>query len=350
MSGAGGLDYTTGDLTKAIGLITAGKFKFQSLEGQKMRLILEWLRLDKDKIDREVFRKVTNNMPSAILDKYNGMTGMRESESVMVESGAAAMLLSGKHNVKFEDFDVVDGKLVFKKEFNSIAKSMFKQKIMAVNSKTIGAMNPDDVMLAKKYMLGRMLMQHRSWLPAQAFARFGSRQFNYVLERYTEGRYRVAVRAFKSIMSKGVSRGMESLTPEEEAAAKEAFAEATIILGTMLLLVALHAVDDDDKKEAWYKMTNKVSTRVLGELFFFADPTLQSQWAILQSPAASTSTIEDAGRLVRDVFREASADFQEDPEKVRKKAKPGEKAIKMIPYLSKTKSFLDDLYNEDVKK
>jgi hypothetical protein len=350
ITGAGGLDYTAGDLTKAIGLITAGKFKFQSVEGQKMRLILEWLRLDKEKIDRDIFRKVTNNTSSAILDEYNGMTGMRESEAAMVESGAAAMILSGKHSVKFEDFDVVDGKLVFKKEFNSIAKSMFKQKIMAVNSKTIGAMNPDDVMLAKKYMLGRMLMQHRSWLPAQAFARFGSRQFNYVLERYTEGRYRVAVRAFKSIMSKGVSRGMESLTPEEEAAAKEAFAEATIILGTMLLLAALHAVDDDDKKEAWYKMTNKVSTRVLGELFFFADPTLQSQWAILQSPAASTSAIEDAGRLVRDIFREASAPFQEDPEKVRKKAKPGEKAIKMIPYLSKTKSFLDDLYNEDVKK
>jgi hypothetical protein len=349
ITGAGGLDYTAADLTKAIGLITAGKFKFQSVEGQKMRLILEWLRLDKEKIDRDIFRKVTNNTPSAILDEYNGMTGMRESEAAMVESGAAAMILSGKHSVTFEDFDVVDGKLVLKKEFTSIAKSMFKQKVMAVNSKSIGSMSPDDVMLAKKYMLGRMLMQHRSWLPAQAFARFGSKRFNYVLERYTEGRYRVAVRAFKAIMAKGVSKGMESLTPEEEAAAKEAFAEATIIIGTMLLLAALHAVDDDDKKEAWYKMTNKVSTRVLGELFFFADPTLQSQWTILQSPAASTSTIEDAGKLVRDIFREASADFQEDPDKVRKAAKPGKRAIKMIPYLSKTKSFLDDLYNVDEK-
>jgi hypothetical protein len=349
ITGAGGLDYTNADLTKAIGLVTAGKFKFQSVEGQKMRLILEWLRLDKEKIDREIFRKVTNNTPSAILDEYNGMTGMRESGAAMVESGAAAMILSGKHSVKFEDFDVVDGKLVLKKEFTSIDKSMFKQKIMAVNGKSIGSMSPDDVMLAKKYMLGRMLMQHRSWLPAQAFARFGSRRFNYVLERYTEGRYLVAVRAFKAIMAKGVSKGMESLTPEEEAAAKEAFAEATIIIGTMLLLVALHAVDDDDKKEAWYKMTNKVSTRVLGELFFFADPTLQSQWTILQSPAASTSTIEDAGKLVRDIFREASADFQEDPDKVRKAAKPGKRAIKMIPYLSKTKSFLDDLYNVDEK-
>ena len=349
MTGAGGLDYTAGNLTKAIGLIPAGKFKFQSLEGQKMRLILEWLRLDKEKIDRDIFRKVTNNTPSAILDEYNGMSAMRESEAAMVESGAAAMILSGKHSVTFEDFDVVDGKLVLKKEFTSIAKSIFKQKVMAVNSKTIGSMNSDDVMLAKKYMLGRMLMQHRSWLPAQAFARFGSKQFNYVLERYTEGRYRVAVRAFKSIMAKGVSKGMESLTPEEEAAAKEAFAEATIILGTMLLLAALHAVDDDDKKEAWYKMTNKVSTRVLGELFFFADPTLQSQWTILQSPAASTSTVEDAGRLVRDIFREASAPFQEDPEKVRKEAKPGKRLIKMVPYLSKSKSFLDDLYNVDEK-
>ena len=53
--------------------------------------------------------------------------------------------------------------------------------------------------------------------------------------------------------------------------------------------------------------------------------------------------------LVRDIFREASADFQEDPDKVRKAAKPGKRVIKMIPYLSKSKSFLDDLYNVDEK-
>lgn len=349
MHGAGGLDYTTGDLTKAIGLITAGKAHFHSADGLKMRLILDWLRLDKEKMDREIFKKVSNSKVSSIFEEYNGMTLMRESEAAMVESGAAAMILSGKHNVKFEDFDVIDGKLVTKTQFSSIAKAMFKQKIMTVNSKNIGAMNPDDIMLAKKYMLGRMLMQHRGWLPTLFFERFGQKQHNYVLERDVEGRYIVAVRAFKAIMAKGVAQGMESLTVEEQAAAKEAFAEATIILGTMLLLAALHAVDDDDKKEAWYKMTNKVSTRVLGELFFFADPTLQSQWQILLSPAASTSTAEDAGKLVRDIIKEGTADFQEDPDKVRKAAKPGKRFIKMIPYVSKTKSFLDDLYNVDEK-
>lgn len=345
MRGAGGLDYTTSDLTRAIGLITAGKANFNSVDGLKMRLIIDWLRLDKEKIDRETFNKITNTKSSSLLDKYNGMSLMRESESVMVESGAAAMILSGKHNVKFEDFDVLDGKLVLKTEFSPIAKAMFKQKIMTVNNSNIGSMNPDDIMLAKKYIVGRMLMQHRGWLPALYQTRFGKKQTNYVLERDVEGRYRVAVRAFKAVMAKGVSQGMESLTPEEQAGAKEAFAEASIIFGTMLLLTALHAVDDEEKKEAWYKMTNKVSTRVLGEVFFFADPTLQSQWQILLSPAASTSTLEDAGKLVRDVFREGSASFREDPEKIRKEAKPGKRLIKMLPYFSKANSFLDDLYN-----
>ena len=96
-------------------------------------------------------------------------------------------------------------------------------------------------------------------------------------------------------------------------------------------------------------MSNKISTRVLGELFFFADPTLQSQWQILLSPAASTSTLEEAGKLIRDIVREGTADFYEDPETIQKKAKPLKKLGKIVPYFSKTQSFLDDLYNVDEK-
>lgn len=347
MTGAGGIDYTSEDLTKAIGLITAGKFKFNTEEGLKARLILDWLKIEKEKIDREIFHKVSNAKLSSIVEEYNGMSLMRESESAMVESGAIAMILSGKHSLKMEDFEIKDGKLELKREISPVEKAMFKQKIMRVNNTNIGSMNPDDSLLAKKYMLGRMLMQHRSWLPGLFYTRFGSKQFDYTLERDVEGRYLVAVRAFKAIMQKGVAQGMESLTPEELAAAKASFAEATIILGVFLLYSALHSVDDDDKKEAWYKMSNKISTRVLGELFFFADPTLQSQWQILLSPAASTSTLEEAGKLIRDIVREGTADFYEDPEKIQKKAKPLKRIGKIVPYFSKTQSFLDDLYNVD---
>jgi hypothetical protein len=347
MTGNGGLYYNNGDLAKAQGLLTAGG---NTPEGQKLKMIIEWLGIDRDKINRDVFKKLTKVNSSAILDKYNGMTMFRESEVLLVESGAGAMILSGKNGLTMDDFDIVNGKLTFKKEILPIDKAVFKQKVLKINGSNIGSMNPDDVLLAKKWMVGRMLMQHRSWLPLLAYRRFAGKQYDYILDKEIEGRYRVAARAVKYIMMKGYSQGIESLTPDEVATAKEAFAELMLIAGTGLLLFALQGVDDEEKKEAWYKYSNTISTRLFGELFFFADPTLSSQFQILLSPAATTSTATELGKLVRDSWKEVAADMYEDPEQVRKKAKPVKRLIKMTPGAGQVQRFIDELYNPEDNK
>jgi hypothetical protein len=347
MTGNGGLYYSNGDLAKSQGLLTAGG---TTPEGQKLKMIIEWLGIDRDKINRDVFKKLTKVNSAAILDKYNGMTMFRESEILLVESGAGAMILSGKNGLTMDDFDVVNGKLTLKKEILPIDKALFKQKVLKINGSNIGSMNPDDVLLAKKWIVGRMLMQHRSWLPQLGYKRFGFKRYDYILDKEIEGRYWVALRAVKYIMMKGYSQGLESLTPDEIATAKEGFAELMLIAGTGLLLFALKGVDDEEKKEAWYKYSNTISTRLFGELFFFADPTLSSQFQILLSPAATTSTATELGKLVRDSWKEVAADLYEDPEQIRKKAKPIKRLVKMTPGAGQVQRFIDELYNPEDNK
>lgn len=344
MTGFGGLYYSNKDLAKAQSLLTAGKAGLTE-EGVKLRMIIDWLGVDREKVQRDIFGKMSKNKLEPILEKYNGMTLFRESEILLVESGAGAMILSDKYNIKMEDFDVVQGKLVLKKEFTPLEKEMFRQKVLKVNQSNIGAMNSDDVILAKKWIVGRMLMQHRSWLAPLAYKRWGAKRYDYILEKEIEGRYRVAYRALKFIIGKGYSKGMEALSPEEVAYAKEAFAELMLVVGTGMLLFALKGVDDEEKKEAWYKYTNTVSNRLFGELFFFMDPTGASQFQILLSPAATTSTVQEFGKLMRDSWREVAADMYDDPETIREKAKPTKRIIKMTPGLGQAQRFIDELYN-----
>lgn len=344
MTGASGTYYSNKDLSKALSLITSGKTGLSSPDALKLRMILDWLKIDKEKVDRDIFKKISNAKLSKYAEQYNGMSLMRESESVMVESGAAAMLFSGKHGLSFEDFEIKDGKLGFNKDISALEKATFKQKIYRINGKSIGSMVPDDILLAKKWLGGRMIMQHRSWLPQLAYSRFGKKQYDFVLEKEVEGRYRVAYKAVRELI---VNKGFKNLTPDEIAVAKESAVEAMFFIAIGLILRAMGGLDDEDKKEAWYKYSNKVLTRVQGELIFFADPTGASQFQILLSPAASTSTIQDSGLLVRDIWREVAADMYEEPEKVREKAKPGRRALRAAPPLGQIQRFIDDMFTEE---
>jgi hypothetical protein len=333
MSGAGGLDYTNEDLTKAFSYVMQGKTGISSEDAQKAKLIYEYFAIEQSDINRDIANELSSRYLTKLTDKYNGMTLMRESENVLQRAGLIAMILSNKHSMKWSDFNVVDGKLVV--EDNNMIKENFRQKVITVNSKNIGGVNPDDLASAKRYIAGRMVMQHRNWLPAMAIERFGQKQFDYVLERDVEGRYRTAVRLYKALFSKSL---LEKLTPMEQANLKAAKMEAMLLLGTALLVIALKGVDDDEKEKSWYKISNKISTRALGELGFFIDPTLQSQYQILLSPAASTGVLEDVGGLSKSIWKEAFGDEEE-----KKRAKPLKKTIKLFPLANKGYSFLEDL-------
>jgi len=333
MSGSGGLDYSNEDLTKAFGYVMQGKTGLSSDDAEKAKLIYEYFAIEQSDINREIANELSNRYLTQLTDKYNGMTLMRESENVMQRAGLIAMILSNKHSMKWDDFSVVDGKLVV--EENNMSKELFRQKVIAVNAKNLGGVNPDDLTSAKRYIAGRMIMQHRNWLPSLFYERFGRKQFDYVLERDVEGRYRTAMRYSQALFNKSL---LETLTPMEQANLKAARMEAQLLLGTALLVIALKGVDDDEKKKSWYKISNKISTRALGELGFFIDPTFQSQYQILLSPAASTGVFEDVGGLGKSIWKEAFGDEEE-----KKRAKPLKKSIKLFPLANKAYSFLEDL-------
>ena len=125
----------------------------------------------------------------------------------------------------------------------------------------------------------------------------------------------------------------------EKANMKETATEAALILATGTLLFLLKAgLDDDDKEEAYYKITTKVSSRFLAELTFFIPLNFPAQYQILLKPAAAAGTAEDLGRFVGSLYTEAMGD-----EKKKEKNKPTKKALKLIPGANKVESFLNDL-------
>ena len=334
MSGAGGQDYTGKNLTRALSLVTAGKLNLTNPDAIKAKLIYEYFAIEQSDINRDVANELSNRVISKLTTKYNSMTLMRESENILQRAGLIAMIDSGLHSFKWDDFKVVNGKLEV--QADAFTKEQFRQKAIRVNAMNLGGVNPDDLASAKRTIVGRMLMQHRNWLPALYYNRFGKKQFDYVLERDIEGRYRTAVRLYKALFSKSLA---STLTPYEQANLKSAKVEATLLLAVGLMLMALRSVDDDDKKETWYKVSNKIMTRGFGELTFFADPTLSSQWQILLSPAASISTLTEAGLFLKSIWKETTSTDEE----TLKRNKPLKKAVKMIPLFNKMDSFLEDL-------
>lgn len=330
MTGFNGLYYSEKDFTKAMGLALLGKTP-NNETGEKVKLIMEWLEADTGEFVKEEQNKLTTAKGLQLIEEFGPMSLMRESENVMRNAGAIAMILSGKHQFKWDDFKVVDGKLEVNTDI--MTKEKFRQKVIKINNKNLGGINPDDMMMMKQYIVGRMLMQHRSWLPALFFERFGRKRFDYILEQDIEGRYLTAFRLFKYYFNRSK---FKELNEFEKANMKSAAAEMAMLIGTGLLLALLKAgLDDEDEKEVWAKFTKKVSSRVFSELLFFVDPTFESQYAILLNPAPVLGTSGDFGKFVGSLFN--------DKEEDKRKKGPVERGIKLIPGVNKVTTFLEDL-------
>jgi hypothetical protein len=330
MTGANGLYYSKSDLNKAMALALAGKTNLPNEDAKKARLILDWLNINAGEFIKKQEDLLSNSITKKLMADYNALALMRESENVLRDAGALAVVLGGKYEFNWDSFKVVDGKLVV--EANDFQKSKFKQQIIKINRKNIGGISEDDMMLAKQQIVGRMLMQHRSWLPALFYERFGGKKYDWVLDKDIEGRYVTAFRLFKHLI--GLSK-ITQLSEMEQANLKSTRIELALIIGIGILRSLLKSgLDDEDKKEAWYKISDKISDRVTGELVFFVDPTFESQYQILLSPAPVLGTAGDVGKFIGSLYKA-------DDEDKRTKG-PLQRAIKLTP-LSKVDAFLTDL-------
>lgn len=324
MTGVNGLYFDTEHKTKALALLAAND--------EKAKLLIDKFKVKMGDFELDELKMLSTNMvkfgPTDL-----AFAGYHIGDYAVQNSNFIAMLLSGKHKIKWEDFDVVDGKLIERTLHSELETTMFRNKAMKVNKKIIGNMDQNDYASAKRYMLGRALMQFRNWLPAMFEDRWGRKRFDYDLEQWTEGRYRVGYKyilehVVQPLLGKTKSRFLEwkTLTPEQKAAMRSNMLDLVMLVGVMVLLGAMRG-DEDDDKTMMDRYSIRIMDRLLAELTFFSIPftydMFTDKYQILISPAAAVSTIEDISRVVKHTIGSLQADENADPARAISRLAPG---------------------------
>jgi len=268
-----------------------------------------------------------------IIDRDHAFSLIRIGEHQVQHGVMLALLLSGNYPIKFEDYEVKDGKLIWsnkdKKEPSIADEIAFEQRALKISKHIVGNNDGDDMMAIKKHLGGRALMQHRGWLPAMADSRFGAKRYDYDLEQWTEGRYRTIGKTLLKplltliINQKNEFKGWNELSESDRTNWKSNFIELAMILGVVSLKAMLHGDDDDKKRRKSLAYLIRINSRLYSELTFFA--SLPSAYQILISPAASVSTLEDASKALTNTWQF----IKEQDEKTAKKALKSD--LKMIP-------------------
>jgi hypothetical protein len=337
LTGVGNKWYSPGDYGFATAVVTAGPFSKSSKDIEKGNLFLK------------MFSTYSSEMMQEELDKLQSGTGlyqnipkpftaMKWSEEHLQNAGLLALIKSNKHQIKWNEWEVEKGKLVYKGQgkMTDEIKEAFRQKAIHVNGRSIGNMNPDDRIALKKYFLGRAVIQHRGWIPAMLEAHLSDRKYDYMLQDYVEGRFNSL---FTFIAKKSLK--WSSLDEIEKANLKELLAETFAIGGAYLLYLAIKGAGDDDpekKKQLAYFL--RISDRYLAELTFFSPFEIESKYKILISPAPTIGTIESWMKLTTDLGKLTIAN-DEEAEKIKKKL--GKKLVRIIPTVSQPLRFIDEV-------
>jgi len=279
--------FNTADYTKATSLMLSNN--------TKAKLILQKFHIIMHEFGSTEAKDLSVLMNKKILDQDHAFSLMRLGENQVQNNTLLAMLLSEKHQLKFSDFDVKDGKLVYNKgELDINLVTAFEQRVLKVNKLIVGNQDSNDMISIKKWWGGRALMQHRGWIPGLFEERFGGKHYDYDLDQWIEGRYRTLWKTtlkplFKLFTGKNE---FKALSKEEWANMRANFAELSIILGVWGLKALLHGDDDDKERRSRLRYLIRTNSRVMSELTFFN--SVNSAHQILISPAASVSTIENA--------------------------------------------------------
>jgi hypothetical protein len=340
LQGVGGRWYGVGDYNFATLVVSAGPFSKATEDVEKANLFVEMLAPEmnefvKDKLEElKSENKFIKNVPGP-------MSAMRWSENHLHKAGLIAMIKSNKHSVKWDEWEVKDGKLVSKEKIEEATLESFRQKVLHVNGRAIGNMNPDDKIMLKKWMFGRAIIQHRGWIPAMLQAHWSGRQYDYALGEYVEGRFNSL---FRYVTSKKLN--WKSLDEVEKANVKEALAEMSIILAAYMLYAVLKSGADDDESKKRLAYILKISDRYLAEMTFFTPFEISSKYKILISPAPTLGTIESWGRLFKDLGTYMITSDEKEEEKLEKKL--GKRVLRVIPSVAQPVRFIDEIFYEQL--
>jgi hypothetical protein len=330
----GGRWFSLKDYNFATAVVTAGPFSKLHPDIEKAHLFIDMFKLQSSEYQQELKTKAATGF-KGLPEVLRPMGMMAGTEANMQNTGLIAMIKSGKSNIKWDEWEVKNNKL----EYIGVNKpsegelEAFRQKVIHVNGRALGNMNPDDRIRLKQSFLGRAVIQHRGWIPAMLEAHYSDRHYDYQLQEYVEGRV--------NSLAKYIIKSMNGAKVDEieKVGAREAITEIGAMIATYLLYAALRGSDEDKERRRRLAYWIRIANRLNGEITFFSPLEFSSKHQILISPAPSISTIEKFGRVLDNIYKVTTGD-----EEVSKRAQKstGKKIRQMIPFWSQGERFADE--------
>jgi hypothetical protein len=221
----------------------------------------------------------------------------------------------------------------------------FRNATIQLNKRLHGNYDPNSLPLAKKYILGRVALQFRSWLAEGIALRFEAGTYDKQLDREVKGMYRSIYDVARSeglfapikyFIRVGLRNkdGLQSLSATDRANFKKVLSELTWKLSlTLLGLLITHMAGDDDDEDAKTRniLINQIN-RVYGDLTFYTN--VKSFEAVLSNPIPLMRTINDAQKAMGATIQY----FTQDDDIDGRSEMTGEKLImkymKALPYFN----------------
>lgn len=312
---AGQEDFDTPTYMKALGLIMStavspwARNKVGRLKvGDKIAALIERFDVLKEITDNEFDTFTANNKAVKGLKKLAPYELQRRGEYVAQGSMFLAMLqakkIMDKHGNEKTWFDAFNENGTWNEADFGPAPDLkkFKMKVDQVIKRNHGNYDPNSFVQLKRWVLGRMVLQFRSWIAEGFAARFESEKYDMLLERNVKGRWRSYAslglqRSLKTVARqagntltlgkvKSLTEGLyEGLSPLDAANMRKNYMElkATVMVAAaiMALTNALEGDDDDENKKR-YRLAINYLTRLENDIFFYGDP--ESFESITQNP------------------------------------------------------------------
>lgn len=188
-------------------------------------------------------------------------------------------------------------------EFSDDDIARLSGRMRYINQHTFGVYNDEDMIGARRLILGRFVMQYRDWIPAQFRYRFGSKTYNMEKGGYVEGYYRTSGKFIKQLYQelkngeKNITQVWDDLSDYDKVNILRARNELIQWLGVVALVAILKGYDDEDNPWA-VRTLRYIATRERTELGALTPFMMVPEMIkIVKSPVANTSVISDLYNL-----------------------------------------------------
>jgi hypothetical protein len=223
----------------------------------------------------------------------------------------------------------------------------YRTYLKAINTMLHGSFDRVDAVLAKRYVMGRLLGQYKlSWGARMVHQRFSDKMYSSVLGEYTEGRYTTLGRLagenedlggilFTRMLKLLTKKGQVGLEPFEVANLKRTANDIKFYVAlTMLMLILKHLAFPDDEKK---KDQNK-----LARLLYNQMTVLQGDVAIMFQPSTfesltskvipATSVVTDLYKATKQSYKFITTDYDSQKKEDKAEASMWRQIFKNLPF------------------